>query len=146
LIAAPQHDPAFVNELNTLGADLKSGNLTASQQDLLSLDSTALGAATPATTVSAPTDSTGSTASTNPSDIQALIKAIVQAIGSGDTSAASSDLAQLASVSGSSQGATYLNSLSTSLASGSSTNSISQLLQSLNTSGSSGSSLLNELA
>jgi trimeric autotransporter adhesin len=144
IASSQSNSNSFVNELNSLGTDLQSGNLTAAQQDLLSLDSTALGAASPTTTVSA---STSSTSSTSPSDVQALIKAIVQAIGSGDTSAASSDLAQLASVSGSSEGASYLNSLSTSLASGSSTSSISQLLQSLNTSGSnSSSSILNELA
>ena len=81
--------------------------------------------------------------------MEKLIQAIVQAMGTGDTSAASSDLAQLASVSGSSQGASYLQGLSASLGSGSSSgsSSISQLLQSLSESGSSNSSsILSELA
>jgi hypothetical protein len=149
IASSSTNSSSFVSELNNLGTDLQSGNLSAAQQDLLSLDSTALGAASATPTVSIPSSSgAGTTSSTSQADMEKLIQAIVQAMGAGDTSAASSDLAQLASVSGSSQGASYLQGLSASLGSGSSSgsSSIGQLLQSLNDSGSSNSSILSELA
>jgi hypothetical protein len=150
IASSSTNSSSFVSELSNLGTDLQSGNLTAAQQDMLSLDSTALGAASAAPTVSIPSSSAAdTTSSTSQADMEKLIQAIVQAMGAGDTSAASSDLAQLASVSGSSQGASYLQGLSASLGSSSSSgsSSISQLLQSLNNSGSSSSSsILSEIA
>lgn len=142
IASSSSNSSSFVSELNNLGTDLQSGNLSAAQQDLLSLDSTALGAASAVPTISIPDSSAGSNSQT---DVEQLIHAIVQAMGAGDASAASSDLAQLASLSGSSQGASYLQGLGASL--GSSSNSISQLLQGLNHTGSSSSSsILDELA
>lgn len=146
IASSSSNSNSFVSELNNLGTDLQSGNLSAAQQDLLSLDSTALGAASAVPTISIPDSGTDSNSQT---DVAKLIQAIVQAMGAGDTSAASSDLAQLASLSGSPQGASYLQGLSASLGSSSSSgsSSIGQLLQSLNNSGSSSSSsILNELA
>lgn len=139
---------SFVSDLNQLGADLQNGDLGSAQQDLLSLDSTALSAGSSAGTTG--TSSTASSSSTaNQAEIQKLIQAVVQALGAGDSSAAGTVLSELASVSGNSQGATALENLGQSLGSGSSsssTSSISQLLQSVDGSSSSSSSLLNELA
>ena len=134
---------SFVSELNQLGNDLQSGTLGSAQQDLLSLDSTALGAASSIATPSS------SATSANQAETVQLIKAIVSALGVGNGSAASTGLSELASVSSNSKGASYLENLSQSLDSSSSSSSsspISQLLQSLNSSSSNGSSsILNVL-
>lgn len=133
---------SFVSELNQLGSDLQSGNLGSAQQDLVSLDSTALAAA--------PGRSTATSAvSASQAETVQLIKAIVEAMGVGNGAAASTGLSQLASVSSSSKGASYLENLGQSLdsISSNSSSSISQLLQSLNSSSSSrSSSILNVLA
>jgi hypothetical protein len=134
---------AFVNELNQLGTDLGNGDLASSESDMLSLDSTALNAAS--TSSAAPSSSTSTPASS--ADITALVNATTQAMEDGDDSAVSADMAQLASVSTNSAGASYLESQSQSYGSGapssSASGSVSQLLQSLdaNSSSSSGSSL-----
>ncbi|MGA3034827.1 MAG: hypothetical protein ABSD70_16195 [Terracidiphilus sp.] len=134
---------AFVNELNQLGADLSNGDLASSESDLLSLDSTALNATS--TSSAAPGSSPSTPA--NSADITALVNATTQAMEDGDNSAISADMAQLASVSTSSAGASYLESESQNYGSGapssSTSGSVTQLLQSLdtNSSFSSGSSL-----
>jgi hypothetical protein len=127
---------AFVTDLNQLGTDLQNGSLSSAQGDLLSLDSTALNAASSATGGSSKTASPTSSASA--SEITNLIRATVQALGAGDTSAASSSLNELASIAPSSEGASVLaqqsanyGSSSDSLTSG---GSVSQLLQGLNSS------------
>jgi hypothetical protein len=141
----------FVNELNQLGTDLSNGELASSESDMLSLDSTALNAAS--TTSAAPSSSASSPANSpaispaNGGEIIALVNATTQAMEEGDDSAISADMAQLASISTSSAGASYLESESQNYGSGapssSASGSVSQLLQSLetNTSSSSGSSL-----
>jgi hypothetical protein len=129
---------SFVSELNQLGTDLSNGDLSNAQGDLLSLDSTALNAA-PASSAAA---SSATTSASNQADIAALIKATIQAMEAGDDSSIGTDLSQLASLSPSSDGASYLASASQSYGSGSSSSSpISQLLDSLNTSTSPSSSL-----
>ena len=139
---------SFVNELNQLGTDLQSGNVSAAQGDMLSLDSTALNASSAAGT----TPSTGSSAgASNQAGMMALIKAIVQAMSSGDNSLASSAMQELAAVSPSSVGASYLQSASENLAAtpsnASTSNPISQILQNFNTpSVNNSQSLLNLLA
>lgn len=112
---------SFVSELNQLGSDLQSGNLTSAQEDMLSLDSTALGAASAASSASSTTsNTTASSTATDQAATSALIQAAVEAMSSGDDSAASTALAQLASSSTSSAGASYLQQMSNSLSSGSS--------------------------
>jgi hypothetical protein len=129
----------FVSELNQLGTDLSNGDLTNAQGDLLTLDSTALNAA-PATSTAA--SSTAGASTTNQADIAALIRATIQAMEAGDDSSIGTDMSQLASLSPSSDGASYLASASQSYGSGASaSSSISQLLDSLNTSSSPSSSL-----
>jgi hypothetical protein len=134
---------AFVNELNQLGTDLSNGDLASSESDMVSLDSTALNAAS--TSSATPASSTSTPA--NSGDITALVNATTEAMKDGDDSAISADMAQLASVSTSSAGASYLESESQNYGSGAPTSSasgsVSQLLQSLgtNSSASSGSSL-----
>ncbi|MGC2398942.1 MAG: hypothetical protein WA510_04140 [Acidobacteriaceae bacterium] len=137
----------FVNELNQLGTDLQNGNLANAQQDLLGLDSTALNAASSTSTNSGATSSATSATATNQAQAGLLIQAIVQALGEGDSSAVSSGLSELASISPSSAGASALEQESAAFGSGasSSSGSINQLLQGLNSSSSS-SSLLNLLA
>jgi hypothetical protein len=126
---------AFTSELNQLGTDLNNGDLSSAQQDMLSLDSTALNAASSTT---AATSAAASASSSNHGESAALIRAIVQAMGAGDTSAISTGLSQLASVSTSSQGASVLQQLSSSFgSSSSSSSSVSGLLGSLNSSNSS---------
>lgn len=129
----------FVSELNQLGTDLENGDQTSAQQDMLSLDSTALNAASAAGTSSSGVASTaGSAISGSQAGMKGLIQAIVQAMSAGDTSAAGTAMQALASVSASSAGASYLQTLSQSLSAGSSdsssSNSTSQLLQGLDTS------------
>ena len=144
---------SFVSELNQLGTDLDSGNLSSAQGDMLSLNSTALSSAPP----SSPTTAAGAGSSTtNQADMTALIKATIEAMEEGDDADVSTDMSQLASLSSSSNGASYLESQSASYGSGSSSvpglsssssgSSLSQLLASLNSdsspSSSSGLSLL----
>jgi hypothetical protein len=131
----------FVTELNQLGTDLQKGNLASAQEDLLGLDSTALNAASSASTSSG---AISSVAVNNQAQAGALIQAIVQALGEGNTSAVSSGLSALATISPSAAGASALQQESATFAS-SSSSSIDQLLEGLNTSSSS-SSLLNVLA
>lgn len=139
---------SFVSELSQLGTDLTNGNLSSAQGDMLSLDSTALSAAPASSTTPI---SSASSSTSNQAEIAALIKATIQAMEAGDDSAISTDMSQLASVSTSSEGASYLKSASESYGSGSSTSpsssssssssasSISQLLASMNTDSSSSS-------
>jgi hypothetical protein len=131
---------SFVSELNQLGTDLGNGDLSSAQSDMLSLDSTALNA------VPSSVAASSSSSTSNQAEIAALIKATIQAMEVGDDSAISTDMSQLASVSTSSEGASYLESASESYGSSSSSaprSSISQLLQGLSTdvSSSSNSSL-----
>jgi hypothetical protein len=147
IASSPASSNAFVNELNQLGTDLGNGDLASSESDLLSLDSTALNATSTSSTTPASTTSTPA----NSGDITALVNATTQAMKDGDDSAISADMAQLASVSTSSAGASYLESESQNYGSGapssSTSGSVSQLLQSLNTNSSSSSgSSLNVLA
>jgi hypothetical protein len=127
---------AFTSELNQLGTDLNNGDLSGAQQDMLSLDSTALNAAS---ATSAASSASASANSISQAQSAELIRAIVEAMGAGDFSAVSTGLSQLASVSTSPQGASVLQQLSGSFgsASSSSTSTISGLLQNLNTSSSS---------
>jgi hypothetical protein len=127
---------SFVSELNQLGTDLGNGDLSSAQSDMLSLDSTALNA------VPSSVAASSSSSTSNQAEIAALIKATIQAMEVGDDSAISTDMSQLASVSTSSEGASYLESASESYGSSSSSaprSSISQLLQGLSTDGSSSS-------
>ena len=127
---------SFVSELNQLGTDLGNGDLSSAQSDMLSLDSTALNA------VPSSVAASSSSSTSNRAEIAALIKATIQAMEVGDDSAISTDMSQLASVSTSSEGASYLESASESYGSSSSSaprSSISQLLQGLSTDGSSSS-------
>jgi hypothetical protein len=133
---------SFVSDLNQLGTDLASSNLSSAQSDMLSLDSTALSAAPSSSTSAA---SSGSSSTSNQAEIAALIKATIQAMEAGDDSAIGTDMSQLASVSTSSQGASYLESESASYGSGSSSTSIPGLSSSSSSSASSLSQLLASL-
>jgi len=152
LASSSSSSNSFVSELNQLGTDLQNGDLPSAQEDMPSLDSTALNAASAASVSSSGTSSTTSPAtSSNQADLTELIQAIVQAMGAGDTSAASAAMLELASVAPSSVGASYLQAFSESLNASSnnssSSNSTSQLLQDLDTSSlSSSQSILNLLA
>src|ERR1700722_4804944 len=92
---------AFTSELNQLGTDLNNGDLSGAQQDMLSLDSTALNAAS---ATSAASSASASANSISQAQSAELIRAIVEAMGVGDFSAVSIGLSQLASVSTSPQG------------------------------------------
>jgi hypothetical protein len=140
---------SFVSGLNQLGTDLANGDLSAAQGDMLSLDSTALNAA-PSSTAAA---SSAISSKSNQAEIAMLVKATTEAIEAGDQSAIGADMSQLASVSTSSQGASYLQSSSASYGSSSSSSSgsgsgsstssmgsLTQLLQGLNPNSSSSSS------
>jgi hypothetical protein len=135
---------SFVSDLNQLGADLSNGDLASAESDMLSLDSTALNAVQ---SPSAAPSTSSSTSASNSADITALVNATTQAMEDGDDSAISADMSQLASVSTSSAGASFLQSESQNYGSGvpssSASSSVSQLLQSLdtNSSSTSGSSL-----
>lgn len=137
---------SFVGELNQLGTDLQNGDLASSQEDMLSLDSTALNAASSASPSSSAAPTTSATASTaNPAESAYLIQAIMQAMESGNNSAVGTAMTALASVSTSSAGASALQSASSNYGSSTSSTSASsttQLLQSLNSSSSSSLSLL----
>ena len=125
----------FVNDLNQLGTDLENGNLSGAQQDLLNLDSTALNAASSAPS-STTTAAAGKTNTANSAQAGELIQAIVQAMSSGNDSAVSSGLSELASVSTSAAGASILQQESESYGSATSSSlaasSITELLQGLN--------------
>jgi trimeric autotransporter adhesin len=141
IAGSPSSSAAFVGELNQLGTDLGNGNLDGSQEDLISLESTALNSAS--TVAGSSTAATGAASAAGHADATELIQTVIQAMEAGDSSAASSALSQLASVSTSSQGASYLQQLSDGLGgssgSSSSSGSIGELLDSLN-SGSSNTS------
>jgi hypothetical protein len=139
LASSSSSSNSFVSELNQLGTDLQNGDQTSAQEDMLSLDSTALNAASAASASSSGISSaTSSATSSSQAGMKELIQAIVQAMSAGDTSAAGTDMLGLASVSPSSAGASYLQTVGESLSAGSSnsssSNSISQLLQDLDTS------------
>lgn len=152
LASSASSSDAFVSEINQLGTELQNGDLTSAQEEMLSLDSTALNAASAAGASSSGTSNTTSSAATSSqADMTELIQAIVQAMGAGDMSAAGIAMLELASVSTSSAGASYLQaaseSLSGSSSNSSSSNSTSQLLQDLETSSLNGSqSILDLLA
>ncbi len=151
IAASSGSSTSFVNELNQLGTDLQNGNSTAAQQDLLALDSTALNAASSASgSSSATTSATTSAVPATQEQTTELVHAVVQALGAGDTSVASSALSELASISPSSAGATILQQESDNFGSGSSStsnsNPTSQLLQSLNPSSAGSTSGLSLLA
>lgn len=136
---------AFAGELNQLGSDLANNDLTSSQEDLLNLDSTALGAAPSASSAStgaAPT-------ATNQAEMKEMVQSVIQAMEFGDGSAISSTMSQLASLSPSSQGASLLQKDSASLSPGGSSSSspISQLLDNSGSDDSDGStSILSAIA
>lgn len=139
-IAGSTNSSAFVNELNQIGTDLGNSDLQSAQEDMLSLSSTALNAASLASTGSAGS-SNSSTTNSPPgqlvsADLQTDIRAVLEAMSAGDSSAASSAMQQLASAAGNSPGATYLQQLSgasnSSSGTTSSSNSVEELLQSLN--------------
>jgi hypothetical protein len=136
---------SFVSELNQLGTDLQSGDLSSAQSDMLSIDSTALNAAPAAGTGT----NTGSSTAANEAQANQLISTIVQAMDMGDNSLVSSGLSELASLSSNSTGVSVLEQASQSFGSStdsSSTSSITQLLQGLDTSGDSSTSALSLLA
>jgi hypothetical protein len=141
IAASSSSETTFVSDLNQLGTDLQNGDLTAAQDDMLALDSSALNAASAAGASSA--GSSSATTKASATEQTELIVAIVEAMSDGDNSAVSSGLSELASVSSNAQGATILEEESTSYGSsaGASTASasISQLLQSLDAGGSDGS-------
>lgn len=131
---------SFVSELNQLGSDLQNGSLGTAQNDLLSLDSTALNAAP-----SAGASSASAIAPSHQAQTSELIHSIIDALDAGDDSSVSAAMSQLASISSSSEGASYLSSDSASFgssagsssSSSSSSGSIGQLLDSLNSNSSS---------
>jgi hypothetical protein len=133
---------SFVSELNQLGTDLGNGNLSSAQQDMLGLDSTALNAASSASSAT-PAAASSATAK-NSADTAELIQTIEQGMELGDNSVVGSAMSELASVSPSSQGASFLSqdseSYGGSTGSSSSSSSISQLLSSMNANNSSSSS------
>jgi len=138
---------SFSSELNQLGSDLANNNLTSSQEDLLNLDSTALNAASTAGASSSADDAAST--STNQAQIKEMVQTVVQAMEFGDSTAASSTMSQLASLSPSSQGQSLLQQDSASLSPGSSSSSdsIGQLLDSVGTSNSNSSaSILSAMA
>jgi hypothetical protein len=124
---------SFASELNQLGSDLANNNLTSSQEDLLNLDSTALGAAPTGGASSASTGAASTTA--NQAEMKEMVQSVIQAMEFGDSSAISSTMSQLASLSPNSQGASLLQQDSASLSPGGSSSS-SPISQLLNNSGS----------
>jgi hypothetical protein len=130
IASSPSSLSTFVGDLNQLGTDLKNGNLSSAQEDMLGLDSTALQSASTTSTT------TGATTASNHARANALIQAIVKAMSEGDNSAVSSGLSELASISQSSAGASILQSESQNYgakgSSQSSSSPVEQLLQQLN--------------
>jgi hypothetical protein len=98
---------------------------------MLSLDSTALNAVPSSS--AAISGANASSSASNLADAAALVQATTEAMEAGDDSVISADMSQLASVSASSVGASYLEAASESYGSGSS-GSVTQLLQSSNSS------------
>jgi hypothetical protein len=137
---------SFVSELNQLGADLGNGDLVASQQDMLALDSTALNAAAANSSAA----KSGSATNATQADSAELIQAIMQGVEVGDDSVIGNAMSALASISPDSNGASVLDKASAAFGSGSASSlsaapssSISQLLESAdaNSSGNSTSGL-----
>ncbi|GGH11504.1 hypothetical protein [Silvibacterium dinghuense] len=123
---------SFVDELNQLGTDLQSGNLTSAQDDFLELDATALNAASAAgTSTSTSSSTTGTSTSASQAESEELINAAVEAMEFGDDSLAGSSLSELASLTSSSSGANILEQDSESLGSSSSSASSSSSTVSL---------------
>jgi hypothetical protein len=135
IAASSTSSSSFVSELSQLGSDLGNNNLQAAQQDMLSLDSTALNAAT--------SSSSSTTATGNSAKSKELIQTIVQAMDAGNNSLVGSAMSELATVSTSASGASLLSQNSegySSTSSGtSSSNSISELLNSASSSSSNSS-------
>jgi len=130
---------AFVSELNQLGTDLGNNDLSSAQGDMLTLSATALGVASSAST----TPTSGSSTATSPATagqttaaIQTDIHALIQAMSAGLTSAANTEMAQLASDAGNSTGASSLAMLAGASSSSGSTvsSTVTQMLQSLDSS------------
>ena len=121
ITSSPNASTAFTNSLNQLGTDLQNGDLASAQGDLLNLDSTAQSSASPTTTASTASSSTSS------SDTAALIRATLLAIRAGDTSAGTTSLSELASLSTNSAGATAISQDSGSYGSSSATSSLDTL-------------------
>ncbi|SEG33618.1 hypothetical protein SAMN05421819_2564 [Bryocella elongata] len=120
---------AFTNSLNQLGSDLENGDLSSAQSDMLTLDSTALGAASSASATASGTSAT--IATNNTAEVKELVASAVQAMGAGDNSLAGTILNQLASASPSAAGASYLQSMSASLSGATSaSSSVASLIQS----------------
>jgi hypothetical protein len=143
---------SFVSQLNQLGTDLGNGDLIASQEDMLTLDSTALNAASAAGTASSgPSPTTTSATAANSADTAVLIQTIELGMELGDGSVTGSAMSELSLISSSSTGASVLEQGSEGFGStsggSSSSSSISQLLESAETSSSgNSSSVLNLLA
>lgn len=123
---------SFVSELNQLGADLENNDLTSSQEDMLTLSSTALNAASSSSSTSSTSGSSASTTSSTamagqplPATLQTDIRAIIQAMDSGVSSAANSAMAQLASDAQNSPGTNYFKEIGETPGSSSSSSSTS---------------------
>lgn len=129
---------SFVNELNQIGTDLSNNDLSSAQGDMLTLSATALNAAS--STSSAAATSAGAVQKSNSADLQTDIQAILEAMRAGNTSAAATEMAQLATDAGNSSGASALQTLSgassgsSSAGTTSATDQVTELLQSLNNS------------
>ncbi len=127
IAASSGSSDAFASALTQLGTDLTSGSLSSAQGDLLTLDSTALNAATSGT-------SAASTSAPSKAESSELIHSAIQALDAGDDSLVSTLFSQLASTSSSAQGASLIQQDSASFSSGtgssSSASSITQLLNS----------------
>lgn len=152
ITSSPGSLTAFVDQVDQLGNDLQNGDLASAQSDMLGLDSTALNAASAAGAATSASPAAASSATApGTANNSALIQAIVEAMGAGDSSVVSSGLTELASVSSSSAGAGILSQMAANYGGGASataaTGSTEQLLQSLNTSGTSDSnSILSMIA
>jgi hypothetical protein len=142
IVANPSSASAFTTGLNQLGADLENGNLANAQEDLLGMDATALNSASTSTSSSASAATVPATTASGQAQQSDLIQAIVQAMSTGDNSAVSSGLSQLASISSSSAGASILQQESGSFGSSNSSSSIDPLLQSLSSANASTLSVL----
>jgi hypothetical protein len=138
-----------VSDLNLLAKDLKSGDLTAAQQDYATLSDDALNAASSTASTSSGSSSPVVTAGEIQAEIVKLVDSIVQALEAGDSTFVSGAMTQLAAISPSAQRASLLKTESAKLsASGSSSSgSVGQLLQSLESGSPAGAvSILSEVA
>jgi hypothetical protein len=126
---------SVVNELDQLGAVLE-GNMGAAQVDMLPLESTAL-----SVTAAAIAAANGSLIPPTPAipanevELEELIPAMVQAMETGDSAAAGTDLSQLAAILEGSAGASNLQILGAAAASSAASvpvSPVSPLLQTLN--------------